>query len=123
MPSCIAAIEDSRTPITGDRRWRIEHAQIVDPADLPRFAGHGIIASMQPVHQTSDRRMAEARMGPTRLQGAYAWRTMPTIGVPLAFGSDFPVESPNPFHGLAAAISRQDADGPAARRLAAASSA
>ncbi|CAN5342153.1 amidohydrolase [soil metagenome] len=95
----------------GDRRWRIEHAQIVDPADLPRFARHGIVASMQPVHQTSDMRMAEARMDLDRLGGAYAWNSMLDNGVPLAFGSDFPVEHPNPFHGLAVAISRQDAQG------------
>jgi predicted amidohydrolase YtcJ len=105
------AIEEMAGTYTGDRRWRIEHAQIVDPADLPRFARHGIIASMQPVHQTSDRTMAEARMGLERLHGAYAWRSMMANGVPLAFGSDFPVESPNPFHGLAAAISREDAQG------------
>jgi predicted amidohydrolase YtcJ len=107
----LAAIEDLSDTYEGDRRWRIEHAQIVDPADLPRFARHGIIASMQPVHQTSDMHMAEARMGLDRLQGAYAWRSMVDAGVPLAFGSDFPVENPNPFHGLAAAISREDAAG------------
>jgi hypothetical protein len=107
----LAAIEDMSDTYNGDRRWRIEHAQIVDPADLPRFARNGIIASMQPVHQTSDMRMAEARMGLERLQGAYAWRSMADNRVPLAFGSDFPVESPNPFHGLAAAISREDATG------------
>ena len=107
----LAAIEDLSDTYQGDRRWRIEHAQIVDPADLPRFARHGIIASMQPVHQTSDMRMAEARMGLDRLQGAYAWRSMVDADVPLAFGSDFPVEHPNPFHGLAAAISREDASG------------
>jgi predicted amidohydrolase YtcJ len=105
------AIDELSATYHGDRRWRIEHAQIVDPADLPRFRAHGIIASMQPVHQTSDWRMAEARMGIDRLQGAYAWRTMRDNRVPLAFGSDFPVENPNPFHGLAAAISRQDAQG------------
>jgi predicted amidohydrolase YtcJ len=107
----LAAIEDLSDTYDGDRRWRIEHAQIVDPADLARFARHGIIASMQPVHQTSDMRMAEARMGLDRLQGAYAWRSMLDNRVPLAFGSDFPVENPNPFHGLAAAISREDANG------------
>lgn len=107
----LGAIEELADTYRGDRRWRIEHAQIVDPADLPRFARHGIIASMQPVHQTSDRLMAEARMGMERLGGAYAWRTMLANNVPLAFGSDFPVESPNPFHGLAAAISREDAQG------------
>ena len=105
------AIEELAGTYTGDRRWRIEHAQIIDPADLPRFARHGTIASMQPVHQTSDRLMAEARMGIDRLQGAYAWRSMLDNRVPLAFGSDFPVESPNPFHGLAAAISREDGQG------------
>ncbi len=105
------AIDELSETYRGDRRWRIEHAQIVDPADLSRFRRHGTIASMQPVHQTSDRLMAEARMGPDRLEGAYAWRTMIDLGVPLAFGSDFPVEHPNPFHGLAAAISRQDAQG------------
>lgn len=102
------AIDELAATYTGDRRWRIEHAQIVDPADLPRFARHGTIASMQPTHQTSDWRMAEARMGIERLQGSYAWRSMLDNHVPLAFGSDFPVESPNPFPGLAAAISRED---------------
>ena len=92
----------------GDRRWRIEHAQVIDPVDIPRLAKAGIIASMQPVHQTSDRLMAEARLGPDRLAGAYAWQSILKSGARLAFGSDFPVESPNPFHGLSAAISRQD---------------
>ena len=94
-----------------DRRWRIEHFQIVDPADIPRLAPAGIIASMQPTHQTSDRLMAEKRLGPDRLAGAYAWQTVLRSGARLAFGSDYPVESPNPFPGLAAAISRQDMDG------------
>jgi hypothetical protein len=107
----LSAIEDLSDTYKGDRRWRIEHAQIVDPADLPRFGRNSIVASMQPVHQTSDMHMAEARMGLERLQGAYAWRSMLDNRVPLAFGSDFPVESPNPFPGLAAAISRQDANG------------
>ena len=93
------------------RRWRIEHLQIADPNDLPRLKPAGIIASMQPTHQTSDRTMAEARLGPDRLGGAYAWATIARLGVPLAFGSDFPVESPNPFPGLSAAISRQDING------------
>jgi predicted amidohydrolase YtcJ len=107
----LGAIEELSGTYKGDRRWRIEHAQIVDPADLPRFGRNGIIASMQPTHETSDWRMAEARMGMERLGGAYAWRTMLANSVPLAFGSDFPVESPNPFPGLASAISRQDAAG------------
>ena len=95
----------------GDRRWRIEHAQIVDPADLPRFGRNGTIASMQPVHQTSDRTMAEARLGPARLAGAYAWNSMLANGSRLAFGSDFPVERPDPWAGWAAAFTRTDADG------------
>jgi predicted amidohydrolase YtcJ len=94
-----------------DRRWRIEHFQIVDPADIPRLAPAGIIASMQPTHQTSDRLMAEARLGPNRLAGAYAWQSVLKSGARLAFGTDFPVENPNPFPGLAAAISRQDMSG------------
>jgi predicted amidohydrolase YtcJ len=93
------------------RRWRIEHFQIVDPADIPRLRPAGIIASMQPTHQTSDRLMAEARLGQDRLKGAYAWQTVENLGIPIAFGSDFPVESPNPFPGLAAAVSRQDVNG------------
>lgn len=105
------AIEEVSDTYNGDRRWRIEHAQVVGPADLPRFGRHGIIASMQPVHQTSDRTMAEARLGPQRLAGAYAWKSMLSNKARLAFGSDFPVESPNPFVGWAAAFTRQDAQG------------
>jgi predicted amidohydrolase YtcJ len=93
------------------RRWRIEHFQIVDPADIPRLKPAGIVASMQPTHQTSDRLMAQARLGPDRLKGAYAWQTVEKLGIPLAFGTDFPVESPNPFPGLSAAVSRQDLNG------------
>ena len=107
----IATYETLAKRYPGDRRWRIEHAQIVDPADIPRIAKAGIIASMQPTHQTSDRLMAEKRLGPDRLKGAYAWATIARSGARLAFGSDFPVESPNPFPGLSAAISRQDLNG------------
>lgn len=107
----IGAVEDLAETYTGDRRWRIEHVQIVDPADLPRLAKNGIIASMQPVHQTSDRLMAEARLGPERLAGAYAWNSILKAGGKLAFGSDTPVEAPNPFAGIAAAMTREDAQG------------
>jgi predicted amidohydrolase YtcJ len=93
------------------RRFRIEHAQIVDCADLPRIGRGHMIASMQPTHQTSDRLMAEKRLGLSRLRCAYAWQSMLRTGAKLAFGTDFPVESPNPFPGLAAGISRQDIDG------------
>ena len=95
----------------GDRRWRIEHAQIVAPADIARFGKFGVVASMQPQHEPSDRTMAEARLGPDRLAGAYAWRSIAATGATLAFGSDTPVEPPTPFVGLAAAINRQGADG------------
>lgn len=105
------AIEVLSATYTGDRRWRIEHAQIVDPKDLPRFGKFGTIASMQPVHQTSDRTMAETRLGSARLGGAYAWRSMLQNGAKLAFGSDFPVESPDPWAGWAASFTRQDAQG------------
>jgi hypothetical protein len=105
------AIDDLSATYKGDRRWRIEHVQNVDPADFPRFGQHGIIASMQPTHQTADWRMAEARLGPDRIRGSYAWNSIAKSGALLAFGSDTPVESPNPFPGLAVAISRIDADG------------
>ena len=107
----IGAMEELAKTYGTARRWRIEHAQVLDPVDISRLAKAGIVASMQPTHQTSDRTMAEARLGPGRLAGAYAWRSMAASGAHLAFGSDFPVESPNPFPGIAAAVSRQDPQG------------
>ncbi|BDI60442.1 amidohydrolase [Qipengyuania nanhaisediminis] len=107
----LRAIEELSETYDGDRRWRIEHAQIVDVADLSRFGEHGVIASMQPLHQTSDRTMAEARLGEDRLGGAYAWRSVLDNGGRLAFGSDAPVEPADAFAGLAVAISRTDAFG------------
>ena len=107
----IAAIEDLAATYKGDRRWRIEHAQVVDPADIPRIGRLGIIASMQPIQQVSDRTMAEARLGPGRLAGAYAWKTISAGGGRLAFGSDAPVELPDAFAGIAAALTREDATG------------
>ncbi len=105
------SIAEMNDTYDGDRRWRIEHAQIVNPEDLPRFAKLGAIASMQPTHETSDWRMAEARLGPDRLGGAYAWRSMLENSVPLAFGSDAPVEPVDVMSGIAAAVTRQDAAG------------
>ncbi len=105
------AIDELSETYKGDRRWRIEHAQIVDPADIPRFGKHGVIASMQPQHEASDRTMAEARLGPARLAGAYAWNSMLSAGARLAFGDDAPVEPPSPFLGLAIAVTRSGADG------------
>jgi predicted amidohydrolase YtcJ len=107
----IGAIEELADTFAKDQRWRIEHVQIVDPVDLPKLGKFGIISSMQPVHQTSDRTMAEARLGPDRLQGAYAWASILKAGGRLAFGSDVPVESADPFAGLATAITREDAAG------------
>ncbi|WP_298301645.1 amidohydrolase [uncultured Erythrobacter sp.] len=107
----LMAIAELSESYTGDRRWRIEHAQIVDPADLPRFGEHGTIASMQPLHQTSDMFMAEARLGEDRLGGAYAWRSIIDVGGRIAFGSDAPVEPADVFAGIAVAISRTDENG------------
>jgi predicted amidohydrolase YtcJ len=92
-------------------RPRIEHAQVVDPDDIPRFAELGVIASMQPTHATSDMPWAQARVGPDRLRGAYAWRRFIDSGAAMALGSDFPVERVEPLLGIYAAITRQDADG------------
>ena len=89
-------------------RHRIEHAQVVSPEDLAQFEKLGIIASVQPTHATSDKAMAADRVGEARLHGAYAWKSLLASGASLALGSDFPVESPNPFFGLHAAITRQD---------------
>ena len=94
-----------------DRRFRIEHAQVVALEDIPRFAEYSIVASMQPSHATSDMRWAQARLGPWRINGAYAWRRFLTLGIPVASGSDFPVEEPNPLWGFYAAVTRQDRAG------------
>ncbi|MDH3410115.1 MAG: amidohydrolase, partial [Gammaproteobacteria bacterium] len=92
-------------------RNRIEHAQIIALADLPRFAKLGVIASMQPTHATSDMNMAEDRVGAERIKGGYAWRRLLESGAVIASGSDFPVELANPWHGLYAAVTRQSRDG------------
>ena len=89
-------------------RNRIEHSQVVALSDIPRFKQLDLIASMQPTHATSDMNMAEERIGPERLKGAYAWRTFLKQGTLIAGGSDFPVESDNPFFGLHAAVTRTD---------------
>jgi len=91
-------------------RNRVEHAQVIALDDIPRFAELGVIASMQPVHATSDMNMAEDRIGAERIKGAYAWRKLLDSGARIASGSDFPVELPNPFHGLHAAVTRQSRD-------------
>ena len=95
---------------TAEIRHRIEHAQIIDFGDLKQLKPNHIIASMQPTHATSDKNMAEDRIGRQRLRGAYAWQTLLKKGIVIASGSDFPVELPNPFYGLHAAVTRQDRD-------------
>ena len=92
-------------------RWRVEHAQILDPADLPRFAELGVIAAMQPVHCTSDMDWAGLRLGDDRLVGAYAWRSLVVSGALVCFGTDAPVESIDPLPGLYAARTRTHPDG------------
>jgi predicted amidohydrolase YtcJ len=98
-------------PRARELRFRVEHAQVLAPEDIGRFASLGVIASMQPTHATSDMPWAGARLGPERLKGAYAWRSVLATGAHLAFGSDFPVEETSPLLGIYAAVTRQDAHG------------
>lgn len=95
----------------GARRWRIEHAQVLAPEDLPRLARQQVIASVQPTHATSDMPWAQQRVGDVRIRGAYAWQSLRRSGARLALGSDFPVESAHPRLGLHAAATRADASG------------
>ena len=92
-------------------RNRIEHAQVVDPTDIPRFKQLGVIASMQPSHLLTDMNWAEARLGPQRAAYSYAWKAFLDAGVPLAFGTDYPVEPVTPFRGLYAAVTRMNEAG------------
>jgi predicted amidohydrolase YtcJ len=92
-------------------RWRIEHAQILAPEDIPRFAAMGVIASMQPSHAISDLYFAPARLGPSRLSGAYAWRSLLQTGAVVAAGTDAPVEKGDPLIEFYAATHRHDLSG------------
>ena len=94
-----------------DSRHRIEHAQVIIPGDFQRFARLGVIASMQPVHCTSDIIFAEKRLGKKRCEGAYAWKSLLNAGVRIAFGTDCPVEPINPMEGLYASVSRKTRSG------------
>ena len=91
-----------------DSRHRIEHAQTLQPSDIPRFAMLGIIASMQPTHCISDKKFCEKRIGPERAKGAYAWKSLADAGTIIAFGTDYQVEPLNPMEGLYAAVTRKD---------------
>jgi len=95
-------------PATRAGRHRIEHAQVVHADDFPRFASLGLVASMEPVHAMEDKVWALQRLGPERVKGAYAWRTMREAGVPLAFNSDLPGSDHSVFYGLHSAITRRD---------------
>lgn len=99
------------TPEPRDHRFRIEHAQILDPEDLARFGGLGVVPSMQFVHCTSDKNMTEDRIGARRLKGAFPWRTLIDMGSRIPGGSDAPVELANPFHGIYAGVTRKDREG------------
>lgn len=94
-----------------DRRFRIEHAQVVPLPDFRLFKEYSVIPAIQATHATSDMRWAEARLGPDRVAGAYAWKRFLALGIPVPNGSDFPVEEANPFLGFYASITRQDRDG------------
>ncbi|MGV3622464.1 MAG: amidohydrolase [Archangium sp.] len=97
--------------LNGSLRHRVEHAQVLRAEDVEKFAKYGLIASFQPTHATSDMPWAEQRLGPERTKFAYAWRSVLSTGAHVTFGSDFPVESPNPLLGLYAARTRRDASG------------
>jgi len=92
-------------------RWRIEHAQIIDPADIPRFAQLKVVASMQPSHAIGDLFFAPKRLGPSRLDGAYAWQSLLRSGAVIAGGSDAPVERGEPMIEFYAAVARRSLDG------------
>lgn len=124
MQLCVHAIGDAanravldvyaKTRFAGDRaaaRFRIEHCQVVDPADVPRFRDLGVVPSMQPTHLTSDMPWAPARLGPERIATAYAWRSFHALDLPVAFGSDFPVERVDPRLGIHAAVTTRPATG------------
>jgi predicted amidohydrolase YtcJ len=101
----------AQSGISTTARNRIEHAQVVDPADIPRFKDLGVVASMQPNHLLTDMNWAEDRLGPARAAYSYAWKAFLDAGVPLAFGTDYPVEPVTPFRGLYAAVTRMNESG------------
>ncbi len=101
----------SQRGVSNTARNRIEHAQVVDEADIPRFKKLGVIASMQPNHLLTDMSWAEDRLGQKRAAYSYAWKAFLDAGVPLAFGTDYPVEPITPFRGLYCAVTRMNEAG------------
>lgn len=111
VTGALDAIAELAETYRGDRRWRLERVTVTDPADLPRFGRFGISASLQPLQLASRTSMIEARLGPDRLAGVQAWKSLETGGAVLAFGSAAPSGPASPFAQMAAAITRQDAQG------------
>jgi len=118
--ACPELAPQDKNPYKVERCWptvakghrdRIEHAQVVDPADIARFKKLGVIASMQPNHLLTDMNWAQDRLGPQRAAYSYAWKAYLDAGVVLAFGTDYPVEPVTPFRGLYAAVTRANEDG------------
>jgi predicted amidohydrolase YtcJ len=107
----IDSVMQANPGVARDARHRIEHAQVVSPQDLSRFRSLGIIASVQPPHAVEDKGWAEARLGPERVRGAYAWRSLRRTGASVAFSSDLPGSDFSLFYGLHSAITRQDTTG------------
>lgn len=109
---CLEAYEKALRDFPAkDHRFRIEHAQFVEPQDIAKFRELGVLASMQPTHCTSDMSFVERRVGPKRARNGYVWREFLEEGVIIPCGSDFPVESPDPLLGIYAAVTRTDAEG------------
>lgn len=109
VATALSAIEELMLTYTGNRRWRIEGAALIDPADALRIGQHGIIMSMRPEGLPQERSVFEARLGPDRLAGAQAWKLASVNGAVLAFGSGASAKAPEPIAGLASAITREDA--------------
>jgi predicted amidohydrolase YtcJ len=107
----VAEAARTRAGVQGEARFRIEHSQVLAPGDVARYKQLGVIASMQPSHLLSDMRWAPARLGPAREMYAYNWKAFLDAGVPLALGTDYPVEPITPFRGLYSAVTRQDEAG------------
>ncbi|HEX7315223.1 MAG TPA: amidohydrolase [Pyrinomonadaceae bacterium] len=110
-PQAGLIIHVGQTRLAYEPRHRVEHAQVVSPLDFARFRDLGVIASMQPSHAISDKRWAQERLGEYRVLGAYSWHTFMAHGVPVPFGTDWPVEPINPYLGLYAAVTRQSIEG------------